>query len=954
MISPAKYRRAALCALLLTSATPALSQNESDASAVIATAFPDLAESDLTLEDGYRLGVLDNGMRYIIRANATPPERGLVRMWVDFGSVAERADEQGYAHFIEHMAFNGTTNVPEGEMVALLEREGLSFGADTNASTGFDATQYRLDLPRNDADLLGTALMLMREVASEVSFDDAAVEREKGIILSERRVRDTFGFRAGVDNFAFTWPGSRISQRLPIGTIETIEAANGDRLRELYDRYYRPQNVAIVVVGDYDPDMVEQAIAQHFADWRGPQPLEATGFGPVDFDNAGRTDIYADPALSEQITISQIGPWRERPDTIENRAKATAVRIAHSIIGRRLVRLARSDDPPFRSARIGTSNFGEEARLTSLTVNAVEGKWQEGLAAAQSEYRRALEHGFTRAEVDEQLANLRNSLENSLAGADTRGNGTFAGLALNLLMNGRIPVSPEDALSRFEALAPELTPDRILAALRDDLIALENPLIRFQGRSVPEGGEQALRDAWNANQSIAIAPPAERETVEFAYTDFGPSGEVVSAETDDAVGIQRIRFANGVMLNLRQTDLQEDRILISIAVDGGNMLKTRNNPLATSITGALLAGGLGAHTIDELQSILAGRSVGPSFSSAAENFRLNRATTPDDLELQLQLMAATLTDAAFRPTGEQQFRQSVENSYARLTATPAAALSSQLGAILSDGDPRFSLPEQEELLALTVADLRPVIADRLQSGAIEIGMVGDFDMQAAIDTVAATFGALPERESEFLPYAERRDRTFTADRSVRTLYHDGEADQAMLVMLWPTRDDDDFAESLSLELTERVLRLQLQSILREELGQTYSPRVNASQSAIFDDYGTFTMSAQIAVQDVNDVREAMLRALRELTEASIADDLLLRARQPMLESYDNALETNPSWMGLVARAQTKPERIERYLEGRTLLESLSGEDIVQIIQRYLSRDDRLEIVVLPRIAGSDE
>ena len=190
-------------------------------------------DSDLPVDPDYRFGRLDNGLRYIVRPNATPAGQGMVWMWFHGGSLFENEDERGYAHFVEHMAFNGSTNVPEGEMVRLLEREGLAFGADTNASTGFDQTIYKLNLPRNDPVLLDTALMLMRETASELTFDPEAVEREKGVVLSERRVGDTYAYGNTVDNFEFLFPGARLPARLPIGTAQALQAASADQLREV-------------------------------------------------------------------------------------------------------------------------------------------------------------------------------------------------------------------------------------------------------------------------------------------------------------------------------------------------------------------------------------------------------------------------------------------------------------------------------------------------------------------------------------------------------------------------------------------------------------------------------------------------------------------------------------------------------------------------------------------------
>jgi zinc protease len=244
--------------------------------------------------------------------------------------------------------------------------------------------------------------------------------------------------------------------------------------------------------------------------------------------------------------------------------------------------------------------------------------------------------------------------------------------------------------------------------------------------------------------------------------------------------------------------------------------------------------------------------------------------------------------------------------------------------------------------------LKEAVTDRFEHGAIEIAMVGDFDEDAAIAMVARTFGALPQREAKFRTYTDNRDRDFTDDRSQRVIYHDGEADQAQINLAWPTRDDADLEEHLQLELLERVMRIELTDKLREELGQTYSPGVSASQSRTYPGYGTFTVSAAIDVKDVDATRAAIEETVAALIAAPVDDDVLLRARQPLVESYDNALKTNSGWMGLVDRAQSQPERITRYNIGKQTLSAITAEDIQAAAERYLGSGMALEILALPR------
>lgn len=906
------------------------------------------AASDLPVDPAYRFGALANGMRYIIRPNASPPGQGKVQLWVNFGSAAEEDSERGLAHFIEHMAFNGSTNLPEGEMVKLLEREGLAFGADTNASTGFDTTLYKLELPRNDMALLNTALMLMRETASEISFNEDAVAREKGVILSERRVRDTYALRGVADQLRFFYPEARFSDRMPIGKTRTIEATTGEQLRDLYRRYYRPDNAALIVVGDYDADAVEALVRQHFSSWNPTNPVPLPEFGPVDPAQAGEDDIYLHAALPEKLTIARHAVFEDRPDTIANRQQNILRQVGYGILNRRLQRLSRLEDPPFRAATLATGDFLEVSRITSLDVLPVEGKWQQGLAAAQEEYRRALAYGFTAAEVREQVAQIEVTLNSQAEGADTISNAQHMAGAISVLREEKIPTTPQSALERFNSFKPEITPEAVFTAWREELVVLENPLIRWTGPTDPEGGSEAIRLAWETGMQREISPNEEAEAAEFSYTDFGSPGKVVSDTVDERLGVREVRFANGVMLNMKRTDLEADRVLVQLNVDGGDMLDTRDNPLATALVGSLNLGGLGAHTYDELQTIFAGKKVSLDVSSADETFRISAQTTPRDLELQLQVIAAALTDPGFRPTAEAQYRQSVRNFFARLAATPASALSTAIGGILSDDDPRFALQPEEAYMALTFAKLREDMIARWTHGAAELALVGDIDEERAIALVAATLGALPPRETAFASYEAERQRSFTADRSIRTIYHDGAANQAQLVMSWPTRDDSNQREAQTLELLEKVMRLELIDILREELGKTYSPSVSATQSRVNPGYGTFTLSAAIDTAEVASTRDAMLAALEKVRSGGFDDDTLLRARQPMLERFDNSLHTNRGWMSLVDRAQTESERIDRYLAGKAQLQSLKADEIRAMAVRYLDPASRLEVVVLPR------
>ncbi|MEL6707587.1 MAG: insulinase family protein [Pseudomonadota bacterium] len=947
----ATCRFALASGLLLASSNLALVQSlgaegHTDASAVEEPIWA-FEESDVTVDSGYTFGQLDNGMRFILRQNATPEGTAVVRMRIDSGSLDETDEEQGLSHYLEHMAFNGSKGIPEGEMIKLLEREGLAFGADTNASTGFEAITYMLNLPRNDEDLLDTALMLMRETVSELTIAQDAVDRERGVILAERRDRRNFAQRAQEDGFEFYAPDARFGDRFPIGVLEVLETADAETIRALYERTYVPENTTLVIVGDYPVEMMEAKLRAKFADWSGSAAPEDPATGPFDVTRKGLTDIYTDPSLSESVSIVRFAPWIDEPDTLANR-KAAAIRgIGYAIINRRLARLARGADAPFVGASASRGDFFEDARSTGVNIGSLDGEWRKGLLAAVREYNQAMTYGFTQTEVDEQLARRRTALENAVQAKDTRTNGAFVGAALSLVSNERVPTTPEYRLAMFEEIAPTITPESVFVAIKAHAVPLVEPMIRFQGRTVPEGGEEALRAAFKEAMALPISPPEDTGKAEFAYTQFGVAGTVVSDIVEPQLGIRQLQFDNGVKLNIKSTDIREDRVNVSVAIDGGALMATKDNPLAVYLTGFLSAGGLGEHTRDELTTILAGRSVGFGMGASPDSFVMSSSTTPRDLDLQMQVFAALMTDPGYRAEGVEQFRKGIDNFFETLTSTPGRALSAVQGAELSDDDPRFTLQLPEAFEALDYDGLKAVISDRLARGAIEIAIVGDVDEDAAIAAVASTFGALTEREDTFRRRDEARTRSFTADRSTRTVEHDGEADQSILRMIWPATDDSDYEEATKLRLLGAVMRLELIDRIREELGQAYSPSAGVSLSRYYDDYGTVTISVSLEDTQIEAAREAIGTLLADLADDGITDDLIERARKPLLERHENALKGLGTYTSLSARAQTDPERIDRFFVYPDILNATTTADLKSLAQQYLKPEDAVTFFVVP-------
>lgn len=908
------------------------------------------AATDLAPDPAIRFGVLPNGMRYAIRKNTTPPGTAVMRLLINTGSTAEADDERGLAHFIEHMAFNGTTNVAEGEMVKILERLGLEFGADTNAFTSYDQTGYLLDLPNVKAETVDTALYLLRETASEIRFDPQAIDRERGVILSELRTRANYAQHNRESLFAFTVPETRIATRSPIGDRGVIETAPAERFRSFYERTYTPGRSTLVVVGDIDVAEMEAKIQASFGNWQAKQgEMPQTALGRIDTARSDAANIFVHPAIDEVVTVLRFSPYVDEPDTRATRRAKLTRALAYNIVGRRLGRIARQDNAPFVGASIGRSAVYRIANQSVLNVATRDGEWQRGLSAAEREVRAALRYGFTKAELAEQLANFATGYENAVLGQQTRPNDQLADQILAMAKDGMIVTTPESQRERFGALRDTLTPKILLKALREDFGTLDKPLIHLSTKVDPAGGAQKVKTAFADTQKTKVAKPEARDAQAFAYQDFGAPGTVVADSTIDDLGIRTVRFANNVRLNIKKTDFDKNRVLVSLRIDGGDLLASRDNPEATSLMNIFVRGGLEAHSLDDLYSIFAGRAVSLNFGSGEDYLGGYLATTPDDLKLQMQVLTAFTTHPGYRSEAINQYRSYLPNFYARLNATPEGAIGSQIGAILSDNDPRFSLADRAVFERLTFDDLKGAIGDRLAKGAIEIGLVGDFDEDEAIAAVAATFGALPERETDFRDYGEARMRQFTANRAPRILHHKGEADQAIVEFYWPTTDDRDYREDVRLRLLAELLQIKVTDQIREQLGASYSPVARSFTSSIYPGYGYIQISTNVATGDVAKVAEAVRHIAAELSApppalgtaplpSPIAADELARARTPILENIANSVKNNSAWLGVVDTAQSKPGRLDRFRSGGTAFGKVSADELLTLAQTYLPPD----------------
>lgn len=940
-----------------------------DQSGRIETPFAHLG-SDIPADPNVRFGQLENGMRYAIMPNATPTGTAALRLVFNVGSLAEAEHQRGLAHFIEHMAFKGTTNVPEGEMIPLLERYGLAFGPDTNAFTGQEVVGYQLDLPSVDSQVVKTGLFLMRETASEMVFDPDAIDAERGVIRGEMRYRDTPIQRYIMAHYGFLFPDTIVPERSPIGTLDIIESAPREAFIEYYQDFYIPQRALLVVVGDVDPDAVEAMIrdgfdieipgldvsrVEGFASWPArenapPHP----DIGVVHVVDEERFGYFHDPEVFTLINIDIVTPATPRADTSASRLVAMRRQLANAIVQRRLQTQINSGLSPLVQANLSYSMEFDLAYRASLFAVSSPERWREGLSIAEQEVRRAREHGFSQAELDEQLANMRTSVRNAVNGARTRPSPSLANSIWQAWLSEAVFNHPSWTAEWLQAHESALTLESVEAAFREMWgsapaqvhIAVNEPLA---------DGPAAVREAWQTSRATPVDPLDEAVANEFAYTYFGEPGTVVSTARVEDLDIHQIVFANGVRLNVKQTDFEDDIIRVRADFGAGD-LTPQPSPAAGAILGAVFGGGgLEAHDRDELQRMLAGRSVGYGLGVGADSFFFSNATTREDFELQMQVLTAFMVAPGWREDGLSQFRAVAEEIRRGQNAQAVQVAVNRVSRMLRSGDPRWGFPEREEIEAFTMGHARALVGEALISAPLEVTIVGDVDMETAIEVTARTFGALPARVDSWPSFDDARQLEFPAPAPDPVIVrYNGQPDSGMANIYWPIGDGMDMRRARALTMLAEVYNLKATERFREREGATYSPIVSGQPSTVFPGFGFLWVGLDVDRSEVERMYVIADELAAAMAAGEISEDEMQRARQPILERLSQSLENNGFWAGQIARSQTDPERLERLRRAREQYLEVTADELAELAAEFLVPERAFRVSILPREADGGE
>lgn len=906
------------------------------------------AYQPLQLDPQVRSGTLTNGLSFFIRSNAKPENRAALRLAVNAGSVLEAEDQRGLAHFLEHMAFNGTKHFAKQELVDFLEGIGMRFGPDLNASTSFDETVYMLEVPLDDPATFEKAFLVLQDWAAGLTLDPAEIDKERGVVKEEWRLGRGAQQRVLDQQIPILLQGSTYAERLPIGKPAIIDSAPPEALVRFYRQWYRPDLMAVVAVGDFDPSLVEALIRQYFEPLHGPVDSSPRPTIPIPDHDATLFSIVTDPELP--YTSVQIVYKRDaQPDRTETDYRETLVEsLATQMINQRLGEKVQEADPPYLFAGVGNSALARPKDLFLQMAVVREDALDRGLSALLLEAKRVNRDGFTVGELERIKAETLRFYEQAFNEREKTPSAVYADELVRHFLSAEPAPGIGRELELVRRFLDEIKLDEVNEAAQDR-ISLTNRVVLYSAPAKPQ------LEVPSESDILAIVTRAESTPVE-AYDDalsdapllpvLPTPGKVVSETFTERIGLTEWNLSNGVRVLLKPTDFKNDQVLLRGFSPGGISLvpDTSFVPAATADDVVELSG-VGSFPLIQLQKKLAGRLARASASLGSQFENASGFASPDDLETMFQLLYLRFT----APRADEDTFQSVQTRMREMIENrrndPEAVFRDAIETALYRNHPRHQPLSPDTLEQMDREASLKIYRERFADASDFIFvLVGNFKVPEIRPLVERYLGSLP---------ALRREEAgqFNHDDPVRGQHRlqveKGLEPKGSVSILFngdrPWIDEDRYALRAAVD----VLRIRLREALREDLGGTYGVSVFGGLNRF--PKGTYACGIRFGCDPdrTDDLIQVALTEIQRLQEEGPSSVNLAKVREQHLREFEINIKENPFWLNnLLFRAQHDLD-LDALLDFPDKVRRLTAEDVAEAARKYFSADHRFIACLLP-------
>jgi zinc protease len=906
-------------------------------------------QQTIPFDAAVKTATLPNGLNYFIRQNGRPAKRLSLRLAVKAGSLFEADDQQGLAHLIEHMAFNGSAHFKPGELVSYFESIGARLGPHVNAYTSFDETVYMLDVPSDQPEVVQKAVTALADFAGGLSLTREGIDKERGVVIEEWRGGLGAGSRIRDKQLPILFYQSRYAERLPIGKPDVLRNAPAERLRAFYDTWYRPDRIAVVAVGDVNPQEIEQTIKAAFS----PLTARAAAAQPPDRKVPLHQETLVSVVADPEVTRSSVGIVRKRPRDGEQKVadyrRDLVARIVDHIIDERFGELARKPEAKFLGASAGNSALSKDVATFEMQASVQDGQLEDGVAVLTTEAMRVREFGFAASEIDRAKAWTKAFYEHAYTDREKTESGSFAQEYVSYFLDDEPSPGIEYEYRLVEQLLPTITDadtsNLARSLLKDDSRVILATMPQKNGVKVPTDAE--LQAAITAATSTRVTPWADTSATRALMEKAPSGGAVASRRTLDDLGVTIVKFANGVEAWLKPTDFKNDQILFTLNALGGASLAAPDDFLDASMATALVSeAGVGGLKATDLQKVLTGKLVVARPYIALSSQGVSGSAPPAQLETALQLLYQDITAPGDDQEAFALLKKQLDAAVANRGRSPGQIFSEKLSQVNTSNHYTSQPLTPERVASLNRDKMIAFYRERFKNAAdFTFFMVGAFNLDEAVPLLTQYLGTLPSTGQRTSTY--RDVGMHFPSTTVQEKVEAGREPRGQSVLSFFADPSIDPQEQEYVIAANTVLDIALRDILRVEMGQTYTVSVGLSQPLPQTGGGHIQIRFGADPKNLDTMIERALREIARLQKEGPSVDLTNRAKESARRGYETALRTNDYWLGRLQTVQTYNRDPGEILSRPKRIDAVTPPVLQETFKKYFPADRMTVVTLVP-------
>ena len=911
----------------------------------------------IPVDKDVRMGKLQNGLTYYIRHNAWPEQRAEFYIAQRVGAIQENDDQRGLAHFLEHMCFNGTEHFKGNDIVKWCETIGVKFGRDLNAYTSIDQTVYNIsNVPTTREGIIDSCLLILHDWADGLLLEPEEIQKERGVIHEEWRLRTSAQMRMLERDLPLLYPNSKYGHRMPIGLMEIIDNFEPQVLRDYYEKWYRPDNQAIIVVGDFDVDRVEQKIKDLFSPIKMPEnpaPVVAEAVP----DNA-EPIIVVDKDKEMQYSIVELMFKGDPiPDEIKGNMQYLIIDYlkdaAVGMLNDRLSELAQKPDCPYLQASASYNQYLLSKTKDAFGVDALpkEGQTEAAIKAAFTEALRAAQFGFTATEYKRYQQNFTSQLDKQFSNKDKRYNNQFCRQYVQHYLNNEPIPSLDDYYQVMKQLVPMLPLDAVNGLMKELVSQNDSNLVVLNMNQEKDGAvyptAESLMKAINEARATKLEAYVDNVKDEPLITQLPKAGKIVKEVAGKNFDYKELTLSNGATVVLKQTDLKKDQVLLSAEGFGGSSLYGEQDFANIKLFDDVVeASGLGNFSHTELEKALAGKIAGASLSLGTDRAYINGSSTPTDVETMLQLVYLYFTKINKDQESYDNTMKTTELMLKNKLLQPEAVFSDSLTLTLQNHSKRFAPASADDLAKVNYDRILQMAKEQTaNAAAFTFTIIGNYDEQTIRPLIEQYLASLPGNAKKVVKGKDVED-SFKGDVK-NNFRRKMETPKAIAVMLWKNDNMQYSLENtIRASMAGQILMMIYTEKIREEASAAYS--VSAQGGLQRDDYrttGTVLVYCPMKPEKGDVAVKIMDEEVRALAKTVDAEKLA-KVKEYMLKNIDDQAKTNNYWIRQINRL--RDWGVDTHTNYKKTVEAQTPADIATFMQQLLKSGDRAEVIMMPQ------